>query len=95
MDEKLLKHGGRLRANEIEAKIREYGFEKGVKMCLEALAVRDGTLHQEIQNCVQAIMQLTDNLSQLADVLGIHGDELIRLKGLDNAVSNTHPDEGH
>lgn len=93
--ERALKHGGRLRANEIRPKIAELGFEKGVIACLEALAARDSTLHQEVQQTVQAVMMLSANVEQLVNVLGIHGTELTKLKGLDRAVANTHPDESN
>lgn len=92
---RLLKHGGRLRAADVEAKIKEMGFERGVTAMLQALAVRDGTLHQETQQVAQGLLAIADNLDKLADVLGLHGDELRRLKGLDNAISQTHPDESN
>lgn len=94
-EDRLLKHGGRLRVNEIASKIKELGFEKGVVQVLEALTVRDTTLGQETQQLAEAIVIMTQNLEKVIDVMGIHGEELIRLKGLDQSIKNTHPDEGH
>lgn len=93
--DKLLKHGGRLRANEIVPKIKELGFEKGVIACLEALAVRDGTLHEENQTIAQSIQMLASAMADLIQHSEGMTKQVVKLSNLNSAVEGKHPDEGH
>jgi hypothetical protein len=93
--DRLLKHGGRLRANEIAPKLKELGLEKGIIACLEALAVRDATLHEEVQTLSQSIQMLASAMTDLINHSEGMTAQVAKLSSLNSAIEGKHPDEGH
>ena len=79
-----------IRARDLRANIKDYGFENGVVLTVEAMLEEQGEIRQHLREAVEMLAMFTDRLSDLhliANVMQNKMDQMKREQDNDNTGS--------